>query len=430
MTELPKKLKIYITALFTAAVLLMIYLVFNFTINDIPSFVVLSILAIIAESFLIQLPGIGAVSVSFALSFAAIIIGGPLMAALVTAIGLTFRRPYVEGRGYIHLLNTPVYKTIYNASQSIICAGTSGIIYLFILNLLSNYGVVADTVALTLTVIIYVTLNSTFLTLLIKFLNGGKIANIWQGNFKGTFINSAAIAFLGVIVAFAHSVNGIVTVILFFIPLMLARYSFKLYVDMRKNYMDTVKALINAVEAKDPYTSGHASRVGKYAVSIGEEIGLSMFDLDKIKNAALLHDIGKIGVDDRILNKNKSLSSLEYEVIKNHPSMGFDIIKDIEFLKGSIEIVKHHHERWDGKGYPDGLRGDEISKMVSILTIADSFDAMTTDRPYRKAYPFEKAISEIKENAGTQFNPDLVNPAIKALNKCVYVDKVNEEMVS
>ena len=430
MSELPKKLKIYIAGLFTSAVLLMIYMIINYTINDLPSFIVLSILAVIAESFLIQLPGIGAVSVSFAISFAAIIIGGPLMAAIVTSIGLSLRRPYVEGRGYVHILNTPIYKTIYNASQSIICAGFSGIIYLLILNSLSNFGVIADTVALIVTVGIYVTLNTTFLTLLIKFLNGGKIINIWQENFKGTFVNSAAIGFLGVIVAFAHSVNGVVTVVLFFIPLMLARYSFKLYVDMRKNYMDTVKALINAVEAKDPYTSGHASRVGKYAVAIGKEVGLTMFELEKIKNAALLHDIGKIGVDDRILNKNKSLSDLEYNVIKNHPSMGYDIIKDIEFLKGSIEIVKHHHERWDGKGYPDGLRGEEISIPVSILIIADSFDAMTTDRPYRKAFSFEKAINEIKDNAGTQFNPEIVDPAVKALNKCVFVDKVNEEMVS
>jgi len=430
MSELPKKLKIYIAGLFTSAVLLMIYMIINYTINDIPSFIVLSILAVIAESFLIQLPGIGAVSVSFAISFAAIIIGGPLMAAIVTSIGLSLRRPYVEGRGYVHILNTPIYKTIYNASQSIICAGFSGIIYLLILNSLSNFGVIADTVALIVTVGIYVTLNTTFLTLLIKFLNGGKIINIWQENFKGTFVNSAAIGFLGVIVAFAHSVNGVVTVVLFFIPLMLARYSFKLYVDMRKNYMDTVKALINAVEAKDPYTSGHASRVGKYAVAIGKEVGLTMFELEKIKNAALLHDIGKIGVDDRILNKNKSLSDLEYNVIKNHPSMGYDIIKDIEFLKGSIEIVKHHHERWDGKGYPDGLRGEEISIPVSILIIADSFDAMTTDRPYRKAYSFERAINEIKDNAGTQFNPEIVGPAVKALNKCVFVDKVNEDMVS
>jgi len=268
------------------------------------------------------------------------------------------------------------------------------------------------------------------MTLLIKLLKGGKILEVWGENFKDTFLNSAAIGLLGIIVAFAYNNYGIGSVVLFFVPLLLARYSFKLYVDMRKNYMETVKALINAVEAKDPYTSGHASRVGTYAVEIGKELGLSTLELDKMRNAALLHDIGKIGVDDRILNKNKSLTNLEYEVIKNHPSTGYEIIKDIEFLKGANEIVKHHHERWDGKGYPDGLKGEEISLPISILTIADSFDAMTTDRPYRKAFSFEKAISEIQNNSGTQFNPDIVEDAVKALGKYIHVNKVKEEMVS
>jgi len=427
---IPKSLKLYITFIAISAAALLAYLISNYQLINTVSFIILSILMIIAETFLIQLPGIGAVSVSFALSFAGIIIGGPLTAALITAIGLTLRRPYVEGRGYVHIFNSPPYKTIYNASQSIICAGLAGILYIYILNNFGYLGVAGDTIALVFTVIAYVILNTLIMTLLIKFLNGGKILQIWGENFKGVFLNAAAIGLLGIIVAFTYNTYGIGSVVLFFVPLMLARYSFKLYVDMRKNYMDTVKALINAVEAKDPYTSGHAARVGKYAVEIGKEVGLTTFELEKIKNAALLHDIGKIGVDDRILNKNTELTNLEYEVIKNHPSAGYEIIKDIEFLKGAIEIVKHHHERWDGKGYPDGLKGEEISPLVSILTIADSFDAMTTDRPYRKAFSFEKAIKEIKNNAGTQFNPDVVDAAVKALSKCVFVDKVNEEMIS
>jgi len=430
MKGISNKLKIYLTLLSLISMALLTYLILNYELISTPSFVILSILMIIAETFLIQLPGIGAVSVSFALSFAAIIIGGPLTAALMTAIGVTLRRPHVEDRGYVHIFNSPPYKTIYNASQSIICAGLSGMLYIYVQNNLAYLGLAGDTIALVSTVIVYVILNTSIMTLLIKFLKGGKILEIWGENFKGTFLNSAAIGLLGIIVAFAYSNYGIGSVVLFFVPLLLARYSFKLYVDMRKNYMETVKALINAVEAKDPYTSGHASRVGKYAVQIGKELGLSSLELDKMRNAALLHDIGKIGVDDRILNKNKSLTNLEYEVIKNHPSTGYEIIKDIEFLKGANEIVKHHHERWDGKGYPDGLKGEEISLPISILTIADSFDAMTTDRPYRKAFSFEKAIIEIQNNSGTQFNPNIVDEAVKALGKSIYLDKAKEEMVS
>src|SRR6056297_593652 len=430
MKGIPNNLKIYLTILSLTSMALLAYLILNYELISTPSFVILSILMIIAETFLIQLPGVGAVSVSFALSFAAIIISGPLTAALITTIGVALRRPYVEGRGYVHLFNSPPYKTIYNASQSILCAGLSGILYIYIQSNFSYLGVAGDTIALVSTVVVYVILNTSTMTLLIKLLKGGKILEIWGENFKGTFLNSAAIGLLGIIVAFAYNNYGIGSVVLFFVPLLLARYSFKLYVDMRKNYMETVKALINAVEAKDPYTSGHASRVGTYAVEIGKELGLSSLELDKMRNAALLHDIGKIGVDDRILNKNKSLTNLEYEVIKNHPSTGYEIIKDIEFLKGANEIVKHHHERWDGKGYPDGLKGEEISTLVSILTIADSFDAMTTDRPYRKAFSFDKALSEIESNAGSQFNPNIVNEAVKALKESVTIEKSDEEMVS
>ena len=306
MKGIPNNLKIYLTILSLLSITLLTYLSFNYKLINTPSFVILSILMIIAETFLILLPGFGAVSVCFALSFAAIIISGPLTAALITAIGLTFRRPHLEGRGYVHLFNSPPYKTIYNASQSILCAGLSGILYIYIQSNFSYLGVAGDTIALVITVVAYVILNTSIMTFLIRFLKGGKILEIWRDNFKGVFLNAAAIGLLGIIVAFAYNNYGIGSVVLFFVPLLLARYSFKLYVDMRKNYMETVKALINAVEAKDPYTSGHASRVGTYAVEIGKELGLSTLELDKMRNAALLHDIGKIGVDDRILNKNKS----------------------------------------------------------------------------------------------------------------------------
>ncbi|HAE43066.1 MAG TPA: hypothetical protein DCG34_09150 [Clostridiales bacterium] len=198
---------------------------------------------------------------------------------------------------------------------------------------------------------------------------------------------------------------------------MLSRYSFKLYVDMRKNYYDTVKALINAIEAKDPYTSGHANRVGEYSVAIAQEINLSSKQIEIIKNAALLHDIGKIGIDDRILNKQEGLSDLELEVIKNHPSIGYDIIKDIGFLKDVMNIVKHHHEKWDGSGYPQGLKGSEIPIETTILTISDAYDAMTTDRPYRKALSSEEAVKELLKYSGTQFNPEIIDKAIETLRK-------------
>ncbi len=263
----------------------------------------------------------------------------------------------------------------------------------------------------------FLLVNTLIMTFLIITLSGGKFFYIWSDNFRGTIINVMAVGLLGVIVALAYDNYGAGAVVLFFIPLMLSRYSFKLYVDMRKNYYDTVKALINAIEAKDPYTSGHANRVGEYSVAIAQEINLGAKQIEIIKNAALLHDIGKIGIDDRILNKQERLSDLELEVIKNHPSIGYDIIKDIGFLKDVMNIVKHHHEKWDGSGYPMGLKGSEIPIETTILTISDAYDAMTTDRPYRKALSSEEAIKELRKHTGTQFNPEIIDKAVEILRK-------------
>ena len=184
---------------------------------------------------------------------------------------------------------------------------------------------------------------------------------------------------------------------------------------MRKNYFDTMNVLVRAIEASDPYTSGHSMRVSVYSESIAKQLGLPQNKIDLIKSAALLHDIGKIGIDKNILNKNGKLDKEEFDTIKTHPAIGATIIADLSYLANITDIIKHHHERNDGKGYPDGLTHDNIPLETSILTIADSFDAMTTNRPYRHSLSLETALSEIKLNAGTQFNPDIVDDAIIAL---------------
>ena len=393
------------------------YVYSTYPIADWRMVLILSFLAIIAETFLVQMPGIGSISVAFAITFAAIILGGPMTGIIVSIIGLIFSRPYVEGRGYIHLFNTPAYKSFFNISQNILYTGLAGLVYQVLHNRFIYFGEI-EPISVIGSMSTFVIVNTSLMTLLIITLNGGKLLNIWYENFRGIILSVMAVGFLGIIVAIAYENYGPGAVVLFFIPLMLSRYSFKLYIDMRKNYYDTVKALINAIEAKDAYTSGHAARVGEYAVAIATEMNLSQKQIERIKNAALLHDIGKIGINDNILNKTERLSDLEYEVIKRHPAIGYEIIRDIGFLKDVMDIVRNHHERWDGKGYPDGLKGHQISIETSVLTIADSFDAMTTDRPYREALSEQAAIAEIIKYSGTQFNPDIIDVAVRALKKC------------
>jgi putative nucleotidyltransferase with HDIG domain len=191
----------------------------------------------------------------------------------------------------------------------------------------------------------------------------------------------------------------------------------QLYHRLQQTLQETIQGLVTALEAKDRYTSGHTKRVTDYAIMLARGLGLESEKVEQIRRAALLHDIGKIGIRLEALNKAESLSQNEYEAFKEHPRQSRQILEPIHFLRDIIPIVEAHHERWDGSGYPLGLRGEEIPLGARILAIADSFDAMTSDRPYRKALSRQMAIKELRENAGTQFDPTLVEVFIRELQK-------------
>jgi len=420
------KLYAYIIFLALTSLMLLIYLFKNYTISDYTLLIVFSVLSALAETFLIPLPKVGAVSVSFALTFSAILLTNPLTASLIAAFGMIFRCPYVDGKGRVHMFNNPLYKTVFNVSQYIINAGAAGLTYLY-LNRILNFGFYFfNPIAAVVCLFVYLTLNSVFMASLMSILLNEKISYIWKNYLLG-FINISLVGLLGIVVAFSYDNFGTTGILLFFIPLMFARYTFKLYLDMRKNYFDTLNVLVRAIEASDPYTSGHSMRVSAYAVAIANQVGLPQGKIDLIKVQPFLHDIGKIGIDKSILNKNGKLEKEEFDKIKSHPEIGATIIADLSYLTNISDIIRHHHERNDGKGYPDGLSHEDIPLETSILTVADSFDAMTTDRPYRGALSLESALQEIKDNGGTQFNPDIVDDSIIALKKAFF--KLAEERV-
>ena len=177
--------------------------------------------------------------------------------------------------------------------------------------------------------------------------------------------------------------------------------------DIEKTYFETISALALAVDAKDRYSRGHLDRVAKYTEQLGRQLGLEETEIRTLREAARLHDIGKIGIPDEILKKEGALSEQEWEQMRSHTLIGESIIKPIRSLQHLCDIVRHHHEKLDGTGYPDGLMGDEISPLVRITTVADIYDALTTDRPYRKAYEREKAFGKMREMQ-EQIDQDIV----------------------
>lgn len=411
--KLNKKAYAYIAFLFVLAISIYSFLVLEFEIPRFKMILFWALLSIVVESLLIPLPNntVG-ISVGYAVNIATIIVGGPLLATTAAFLGVLCRIPKVTSRGFIHVFNLPIYKTIFNVSQSIIVTSSIGLIYIFSGGKIGQFTLFPTILILILGVFYNTTIISGFLSLA----NEQKFIGIWLSNVKGMLISAIAVGTMGIIIALAFIGYGYGAVLLFFGPLLLARFSFRLYVDMRNLYLSTIQALNKTIEAKDPYTSGHASRVETYAVKLAETYGLSYERIQDIKTASILHDIGKIGVNDYILNKSTKLTQPEFQEIMKHPSIGADIINKVDFLKNIPQIVKYHHERYDGLGYPEGIAGDKIPIEASILAIADSYDAMTSDRPYRKALSKEEALEEIKVNAGTQFHPTLAQAFVAMLS--------------
>ncbi|WP_146599647.1 HD domain-containing phosphohydrolase [Novipirellula aureliae] len=181
------------------------------------------------------------------------------------------------------------------------------------------------------------------------------------------------------------------------------------YDEMQLMFEGTIQSLVSALDAKDAYTCGHSSRVAELAVRLAGRLGYDEESLQRIQMAGVLHDIGKIGVEDSVLRKPGKLTDDEFEQIKIHPVLGFEILKGIRPFRKILPAVRHHHESWDGSGYPDGLKGDAIPRDAQVLAVADAFDAMTSNRPYRDGMPIERVLKIFAEGRGTQWASDVVD---------------------
>ena len=185
------------------------------------------------------------------------------------------------------------------------------------------------------------------------------------------------------------------------------------YRTLKKSHLDSVKVLAEAIDAKDPYTRGHSDRVKRMSLAIAKKMGFSEERLENLEYGALLHDIGKIGIKDEVLQKQAPLSSEEYQYIQEHPLIGVKIMEGVEFFKDKIPMIRHHHEHYDGNGYPDGLAGEAIPLEARIISLPDAFDAMTSARPHRGVMPLQNVLSELEKFKGKQFDPKVLDIFIR-----------------
>ena len=421
MRDMPLRVKIYTLTIIALGLITLCVGVTYISVDMIPQIIFFSILGIVSESLIIKISGNIYISTNFAIGLAAALI---FQSPAVSAIAFLSTLLWVakEDGKLVHLLNSSIYKRLFNGSAYSLSLTCATVAYH---SISLAYGVTESLkfsiLGLLVGILIYTLLNIMIFSILTAVLENKYFwvffkENLWLA------VNILGISPLGIIIATAYINYGWFAVLLFFGPLLIARYSFKLYMDMRHVYFETIKALSSAMEAKDKYTNGHSYRVADYAVGIAEQLGYAHAALDRIKTAAVLHDIGKIGISDNILNKPGHLEDSEYLMIQKHPEIGAKILSEVEFLGDVSKIIKYHHERFDGKGYPEGLKDAEIPMEASILAVADAYDAMTSDRPYRRAMDSQTAMNILIKESGIQFNPIVV----KAFRD--YLSKHGEEM--
>lgn len=412
---MPLKLKIFIGATTVSAIALFIYLVPSLLSLSNIWLVLIFFLAIsvFAEFIPVDLPMAGSITIGFPIDFVIILVYGPALAMLITAISAIISEALEK--------KTSWYKVIFNASQYALSVGVAGLTYQFVGGVVGFQNFFKFALPAALCALSYCVVNSILVAMVISLSQETKLTTVWRVNIKEMIPSYLAEAPMGFIMAIVYVEVGIIGILLFFLPLLLARRSFELYTKMRKVYLDTIRALAAAIDAKDPYTKGHSERVAETSVALAQELNLSGRDIESIEYTALLHDIGKIGIADNILGKNSSLTDKEFDKIKEHTVMGAKIIEPVDFLKNSYKAIYHHHEKYNGKGYPDGIRSEKIPMLARIIAVADAYDAMSSDRPYRKKLSHNKILRELEEQSGKQFDPEVV----KALNS--FLDREREK---
>ncbi|MFA6940589.1 MAG: HD-GYP domain-containing protein [Clostridiaceae bacterium] len=341
---------------------------------------------------------------------------GPIINIITFIIGFTFRIIKVNNKPS-HVLNTPIYKTLFNYSIVTIPITVGSIVYYNVGGKTPFAFSSGEWIPLFIFVLVYFLLETLIISMLFSLLYSKNLIIAYINNLRLAGLNILAMVPFSLILVLSYKANNYLGIILVIFPILLARYTFQLNIKNKSQYFETITALMHAMEARDKYTEGHSERVSELAINIAKELKFSEPRIEELKIAAMLHDVGKIGIDDSILNKKGKLTNEEYELIKKHPDIGFNILKDILGIDTVRFIVLHHHERYDGTGYPTGLKPDQLNLDVFIIGLADSIDAMLTDRPYRKARSMDYIISELKANRGTQFHPDVVDAYFRYLEK-------------
>jgi putative nucleotidyltransferase with HDIG domain len=361
------------------------------------------VVSLFASALPVRMPGGMMVTVSIAPIIAVANLGGPAAAVWVGVLGTTEWR---EIRGRI-----PWYGTFANHAGIALPIALGACVLYAVRALGSSLAV--DFAATMAACILTVLANAFFVSLLLALRSGQPLQTVLFSNYRGVWPNLVALAPLAWLMARMFGAAPWAA-LLFGLPLYTTRLAYQKFVEMREMFTQTIGALAEAVDKRDPYTSKHSHRVKAIAVDIGREMRVSDSELEALEWGGLLHDVGKIGVRDAVLLKQDRLTREERMQMNAHPVLGAEIIAPVKKLAPELPIIRHHHEWFNGSGYPDRLIGDEIPKMARILHVADAFEAMTAKRPYRMTpLSTDQALAELRKFAGIQFDPVVVDAFVR-----------------
>ncbi len=417
---MPRSLKLYISLVVTGSAIALVVTTFLFPVQSeiaIGDFLsrdlavaagVLfwTILTLLTSALPVRMPRGTLVSVAIAPLLVAVDLGGPAVGVWIAAIGSTELR---ELRGRI-----PWYGTLANHAGLVIPTAIAGVA-LHTISLLGD-GLAMSFLALIVAACIFFVTNLTLTAILVALRTEQDFRLVLVGDARGFATSILALAPLAWLMARVYELpgGGWWATLLFALPLYTTRLGYQRFIEMREMFTQTIGALAEAVDKRDVFTAKHSIRVKEIAVDIGRVMRVNDADLEALEWGGLLHDVGKIGVPDRVLLKQDRLTKEERMIMNSHPVLGAQIIAPVSKLAPELPIIRHHHEWYNGSGYPDRLIGDEIPRLARVLHVADAFEAMTAARPYRMTpLTSEQALGELRKFAGIQFDPIVVDAFVR-----------------
>lgn len=372
---------------------------------------ILAVLIISADFFEIDAPLSSVrvtVSVSSALCFASVITLGPVLGAAVAG----FSALTVEV-----LQRRELIKTVLNTSNYVLATFVAGFVYFSLADQsLSPIGSLDNLLATIVAASAYTLIDTGSIALILSQVVGHSPMDIWRANFRSALLEHVSLPTMGILIPIVVE-ESMFALIIVVIPLVGPYLAFRSYRQVHEETRATLNVLADMLDRRDPYTADHSQRVSDLVDQmLSYYAHVSFDDYETIITAARIHDLGKITTSDATLLKPGKLTDEEFEEMKRHSRDGADVLSHISIFTDAARVIRHHHERWDGRGYPDGLAGEEIPVGSRLIAVADTFDAMTTDRPYREALPACAAITEIRRNAGAQFEPAAVDAFLRVVD--------------